>query len=123
MGHELSGKYDMAHGASLAVILPNYIRYVMQHNLPRFVQCAQRIFDVDLSYDQPEETVLEMVRRLERFSTDLGVPVRLRDYDIDDSGFAEMAEKALDNRKHVGTGWGIALLGKEDVIEVYKMSL
>jgi alcohol dehydrogenase YqhD (iron-dependent ADH family) len=64
-----------------------------------------------------------MVRRFERFCADLGVPTKLKDYGIDESRFEEMASKALDGRKHVGTGWGIHLLGKEDVIKVFKMSL
>ncbi|MDR1029131.1 MAG: iron-containing alcohol dehydrogenase [Clostridiales Family XIII bacterium] len=123
IGHELSGAYDMAHGASLAVILPSYIRYVYKYNIPRFMQCANRIFDVDIAYDRPDDVIEEMIRRLERFCEDLGVPTKLKGYDIDDARFEEMAAKALDGRKHVGTGWGIHLLGKADVIEVFKLSL
>jgi alcohol dehydrogenase YqhD (iron-dependent ADH family) len=123
IGHELSGAYDMAHGASLAVIMPAWMRYVYKHNITKFVQFARRVFDVDIAYDQPDDIVEEMIRRFEQYCLGLGVPIKLRDYDIDDSRFDEMAKKALEGRAHVGTGNGIYLLGEEDVKEVFKLAL
>ena len=36
--HELSALYDCAHGAGLAVIMPSWMEYVMNHNVMRFAQ-------------------------------------------------------------------------------------
>ncbi len=38
--HELSGIYDVAHGAGLAVVVPAWMEYVYQENINRFVQFA-----------------------------------------------------------------------------------
>lgn len=42
--HELSGLYDIAHGAGLAVMMPAWMKFVMQHNVTRFAQMAVRVF-------------------------------------------------------------------------------
>lgn len=42
--HELSGLYDVAHGAGLAVMMPAWMKFVMQHNVTRFAQMAVRVF-------------------------------------------------------------------------------
>jgi alcohol dehydrogenase YqhD (iron-dependent ADH family) len=123
ISHELSGIYDMSHGASLAVIMPAWMKYVYKHNIPKFQQFARRVFDVDIAYDRPDEAISEMITRLEAFAHLMGLPTRLRDAGIDDSRFERMANAALEGRKHVGTGNGIVLLGREDVINVYKLAL
>ena len=41
--HELSALYDCAHGAGLAVTMPAVFTYVMNHNVMRFAQVANRV--------------------------------------------------------------------------------
>jgi len=123
IAHELSGVYDMAHGASLAIIMPAWIKYVYKHNIPKFQQMAYRVFDVHTAYDRPDDAILEFVHRLESFCHLMGLPTKLRDAGIDDSQFERMADAALEGRRHVGTGNGIVLLGKEDVMNVLKLAL
>ena len=38
--HELSGIYDVPHGAGLAVVFPAWMKYVYKHDIERFVQFA-----------------------------------------------------------------------------------
>jgi alcohol dehydrogenase YqhD (iron-dependent ADH family) len=122
IAHELSGAYDMSHGASLAVIMPAWMKYVYKHNLPKFHQFACRVFDIDVAYDKQERAIQEMIGRLEGFCHSMGLATRLGDAGIDGSRFEHMAEAALAGRKHVGTGNGIVLLGKEDVMRVFELA-
>ena len=46
--HEISGIYDVAHGAGLAVVFPAWMRHVRKHDLDRFVQWAVRVWNVEL---------------------------------------------------------------------------
>jgi alcohol dehydrogenase YqhD (iron-dependent ADH family) len=123
MGHELSGFYDMTHGASLAIIMPAWMKYVYKNNKPKFSQFARRVFDVDIAFDREDEAILEMIERFENFCHIMGLPTYLSDVGIDGSRFEEMAESAMKGRKHVGTGNGIVLLGKKEIIDVYKLAL
>jgi len=74
MGHELSAQYNCAHGASLAVIFPAWMQYVMGHDVARFAQFAVRVFDCELNFAHPESTAQEGIRRLSLFFHSIGMP-------------------------------------------------
>ena len=44
--HELSAKYDCAHGAGLAVVMPAWMEYVKGADLGRFARFGERVFGV-----------------------------------------------------------------------------
>ena len=92
--HELSGIYDIAHGAGLAVIFPAWMKYVYHHDVVRFAKFASRVWGVDYCFDDPEKTALEGIRRMEAFFHELGLPVTLKELDIKADRFDEMAKKA-----------------------------
>ena len=116
IGHALSAMYDLAHGATLSIIFPAWIRHVYRENMPLFVQWAQRVFDVDLTPADPDAIVLEGVRRLEEFYRRMGLPVRLSDVGIDDTQFEALADK-------VGFRGSVKMLTREDVLAIYRLAL
>ena len=44
--HELSARYDCAHGAGLAVVMPAWMDYVKGTDLARFARFAEKVFGV-----------------------------------------------------------------------------
>ena len=84
--HELSGLYDVAHGAGLAVIMPAWMEYVCAHNYQRFCQMATRVFGCEMQFDNPEATAREGIRRFRAFLHSIGMPVN----------FAELGAKESD---------------------------
>ena len=50
--HELSGLYDVPHGAGLAVLLPAWMRYVLEHDRERFQQFAKRVWQLDKAEEE-----------------------------------------------------------------------
>ncbi|UZQ83293.1 iron-containing alcohol dehydrogenase [Thermoanaerobacter sp. RKWS2] len=118
--HELSAIYDIAHGAGLAIIFPAWMKYVYKHDINRFVQFAVRVWDVDLPYENLEDIALEGIRRMTEFFKEIGLPVTLKEAGISDDRFEEMANKCTDNgNKKLGN---FVKLGKEDVINIYKLA-
>ena len=77
--HELSGLYDVAHGAGLAVVLPAWMRFTLPHDPSRFAQLASRVWGVSLDPAHPERTALEGIERFENFLRSIGMPVTLRE--------------------------------------------
>jgi len=57
--HELSGIYDIAHGAGLAIIFPAWMRYVYKEDIPRFAKFANQVFNIDINPFNLEETALK----------------------------------------------------------------
>ena len=48
--HELSGLYDVTHGAGLAVIFPAWMKYVMKQDIARFAQFAVRVWGCEMDF-------------------------------------------------------------------------
>ncbi len=117
--HELSGIYDIAHGAGLAVIFPAWAKYVYKHDVKRFAMYARNVFNVEEEDD--EKAAVKGIEAMENFFASLGLKTRLRDLGIDDSHFEEMARKTPVN-PHGYTG-NFVRLSPEDIVNIYKLAL
>jgi alcohol dehydrogenase len=91
--HEISGIYDIAHGAGLAVIFPAWMKYVLLHDINRFVQWSVRVWNVEMDFYHPERVAKKGIEQLEKFFHSLGLGTRLTDLGIHDDRLDEMADK------------------------------
>ncbi|MBI9050182.1 MAG: iron-containing alcohol dehydrogenase [Anaerolineaceae bacterium] len=94
--HEISGIYDVAHGAGLAVVFPAWMKHVLQHDLNRFVQWAVRVWNVEMDVYNPEAVALIGIHKLEEFFHSIGLGTELSDLGIQGDRIDEMANKATD---------------------------
>jgi len=118
--HEVSAVYDISHGAGLAVLFPNWMKYVLnEDNQPKFVDFAVNVWDVNIKGKSPLEVAVEGIERSKKFFDFLGMPSTLSEFKIDSSRLEEMAEKAVVFGE-LGT---FKKLGKDDILEILKMSL
>ncbi|MEB1807222.1 MAG: iron-containing alcohol dehydrogenase [Bacillaceae bacterium] len=117
--HAVSAVYDIPHGGGLAILFPHWIKYAMSENLDRHVKLATRVFGVDPDGKTDEQIALEGVEKLSAFWTSIGAPVRLADYDIDDSRVEEMAEIAA----LFGDFGNFKKLNKEDTAKILTAAL
>ncbi len=119
--HEVSGIYDVPHGAGLAVVIPAWMKYVYSHDVTRFAQFAVRVWNVEPDFRDLEATALQGITALENFFTSIGQAVRLRGLGIDGSRLAEMAQKATEgDARHLGE---FVPLWEQDVLEILKLAL
>jgi len=72
--HSLSAQYDCAHGAGLAVMMPAWMQYVMNHDVNRFCQLATRVFGCEMDFKHPERTAKAGIQALQAFWKSLGMP-------------------------------------------------
>ncbi|MFD1177011.1 iron-containing alcohol dehydrogenase [Paenibacillus puldeungensis] len=117
--HAVSAVYDIPHGGGLAILFPNWMKYNMHHDIPRFKRLAVNVFNVDPTGKSDEVIALEGIDALRSFWNSIGAPSRLADYEIDDSHLEVMADKAV----KFGPFGNFAVLDKQDVTEIYRMSL
>ena len=118
--HELSGIYDVTHGAGLAVVIPAWMKFVYKKNIDKFIQFAVRVWEVEYDFECPERTALEGITRLENFFKGIGLPTSLKELKIPDDRLYEMAKKC----KKVSNGkTGVYVqLSTEDVLSILKLS-
>ncbi|MBF1361064.1 MAG: iron-containing alcohol dehydrogenase [Mogibacterium diversum] len=119
--HEISGMFDVAHGAGLAAIWGSWARYVLDDCLPRFKQFATNVWNVEDSGDC-REVALEGIARTEDFFKSIGMPISLNDFGVEltDEVIDELAEKC---EKAVGGKVGAAkVLYRDDFKKIYRMA-
>ena len=94
--HELSGMFDVTHGAGLTAIWPSWARYVYKDNLDRFVKYAKNVMDVKEELSD-EDIALEGIKRMEKFYLDISMPRNLKELGINptDLELHEMAKRCI----------------------------
>ena len=118
--HELSGFYDLAHGAGLSIIVPAWMKYVYKNDIPFFAQFANRVFDIEINTNNLEETALAGIAELERFYQDINMPIRFSDADLPTNQVDELAESLMNGRESVGEF--VSIVGK-DAKAIYELAL
>ena len=121
--HELSGMFDVTHGAGLAAVWPSWARYVMHENLSRFVRFAVNVMDVPNDFTDPEGTALRGIEAMERFYHAIGMPVNIKELigrDITDEEIREMTRKC--SRDYQRTCGALKVLAADDMEAIYRMA-
>ncbi|MDD2465581.1 MAG: iron-containing alcohol dehydrogenase [Desulfobulbus sp.] len=117
IGHELSSRYDMTHGVTLALVTPSWIRHTMNsapEYLPIFAQFARNVFGIV----EPDtaEAAEAGVRQLEAFYAAIKMPTNLREAGVKEEDLETMAEKAVE-RGNLGI---LTSIGKADALQILR---
>ncbi len=120
--HELSGMFDVAHGAGLAAVWGSWARYVYKDVLPRFVRFAVEVMNVS-NEGAPEEIAMKGIEALEDFFREIGMPTSIHElgYNLTPEQVEELAEKF--NVAAGGKKGTAKILQKEDMLAIYNMAL
>ena len=108
--HVLSAKYDCAHGAGLAVVMPAWMEYVCGHDPMRFARFAINVFGCEMDYAHPERTAQAGIRRLREFFRALHMPAALQD----------VGGKAEDIAQYLTKGNGGVVNSSRGILLAYK---
>jgi hypothetical protein len=108
--HELSGKYGIAHGAGLSVIVINWMKYVSKKNPSKFLEFSKNLFDID--------NIDEGINRLQDFWISLGMPSSLEELGYKESDL----DYLVDNVDYTKDGYigNYVRLEKKDVRCIYE---
>ncbi|CAM4387889.1 iron-containing alcohol dehydrogenase [Paenibacillus tarimensis] len=117
--HAISAIYDIAHGAGLSIVFPNWMKYVYSARIDRFVQYAVRVWGVDPAGKTDEEIALAGIQATRDFFTRIGAPATLSDVGISDESLDVMAADAV----RFGPLGSFRKLEQQDVRSILEMSL
>ena len=92
--HQLSAFYDVTHGLGLAIILPKYLRSILNENTEdRFYNFGVNVWDIDKNLPKME-VATKAIECLENFAyKDLELTSNLKELNIDNRHFEEMANR------------------------------
>ena len=119
IGHELSAKYDLAHGASLTAIWPTWARYVYTNHPERFKKFAIQVMQVNANEMSPNQIIESGISKLEDFFKEINMPVSLKDlnFSVSEEDIQDMALKTTHNNTF--NPGNIKKLDYSDIINIY----
>ncbi len=113
--HELSGMFDVAHGAGLAAMWGSWARYVYMEKPERFETFAKQIFGIE-----GENAALRGIEAMESYFKEINMPISIPEllgFSVTDEQLDELAYKcAFQNTRTIG---GFKVLDTEKMREVY----
>lgn len=116
--HELSARYDVAHGAGLAVIFPAWMDYVRKIDPGRVAQLGRNIFGVDMNLDDAAAAELT-VRRFRDFLRSIGMPLTFDELGAKREDIPALVEKMkMDGR----TEGAYVKLDGDQVREIFELA-
>lgn len=84
IGHEMTAMYGIAHGRTLAIILPSLLRERTEQKRAKLIQYAERVWDINEGSD--ELKIARAIDKTETFFNSLEIVTKLSHYDIDEAG-------------------------------------
>ena len=120
--HELSGMFDVAHGAGLAAVWSSWARYVCSTNPARFAQLAVNVLNVPNDFSAPEKTALAGIEAMEEYFHSIGMPTSIHEMNIDltDEQLHDLAYKcSFENKRTIG---GFQKLAMADIEDIYRLA-
>lgn len=100
--HALSALFNIAHGAGLSIVIPAWMKWYHDKNLPQFERFAKEVFGL--------HTAEEGINALENWFSSIGTPVTLEEAQIPRDRIDAIAE----NAHGLAVLWG---MGEEYPIE------
>ena len=119
MEHELSGMFDVAHGAGLTAIWATWARYVIEEEPERFAKLGAGVFGIQRTNSALEDGK-KAIAAFENYFRSINMPVSIKELlgrNPTDSEIEELADKAVFHGKR--TLGAFKVLQKEDIKAIY----
>ncbi len=119
LAHELSARYDAPHGATLAVIFPAWMEYVMDHDVNRFAQIAVRVWGCDMDYQHPDITARYGIRAFRAFLKMVGMPTSFAGIRARVDDIPQLLDQLQIGNSTIGS---FVKLDRSDCEKIYKLA-
>lgn len=119
--HEVSGMYPkIAHGAGLAALWCSWARFVYSANIPRWLQYASHVWNLDIDFEHPETTIEMAIDQQEAYYAAMGMPTNLKMLGVEESALPKLAFDC--SRGKTRTLIGDKPLSYADILQIYRMA-
>lgn len=121
LGHELSARFDSAHGASLAAIWGSWAEYCHTVNQERFARFAKNVWGVEK--DDVKEAAMAGIKKTVSYFASVGAPTCFTELGVgvqSEETLRELAERCMYyGKRKIGQ---FKVLDQEDAYRIYKLA-
>ena len=115
--HPISAVFDVAHGAGLSVVHPNYMKYFCAYSPERYARYAVNVWGVDAAGKSTLEVAYEGIQHTRAFFNEIGAPATLTELGIPESAIDDLAARTD------MSCWAYKEMTREDVKAILRMAL
>lgn len=124
VGHVLTSRHKVQHGASLAILIPAWMNYMYARRSERYFCFAKNVMQVEIKNKTQEEVIREGIERFRDFLGAIGVPQSLHEANITREDLPFIVEGVVKvSFGQDGMLKCIPPVSREDVLEVLKLAL
>jgi len=114
LGHPLSGHYDLAHGASLSIVTPKWLREKAKTEPRRIANFFRRIFGTSFADDAT--CAEEGIQALETWYKEIGTPLTMKEAGVQTPDLNTLAASA----HKLAKSWGMKDFSEEYIRAFYE---
>ncbi len=116
--HEISARYDLVHGAGLAIMIPAWMEYVYKDNLEMFFRYAKQVWRIYTNNRTKEEVAYEGIMKTKEFFQSIGMPTSFAEANIPDTEIEDMAKRTFERNQY----GAMLKMTEQDAIAIYKLA-
>lgn len=94
----------------------SWARYVYDANIPRFLQFAKNVWNVDIDFEHPEVSINKAIDLQENYYKSIGMPTSLSELGVKESDFEKLALNCSRNKQRVLNGY--KKLGYDEMLAI-----
>ena len=106
---QVSGHYDTAHGAGLAVIMPAWLSYIAQNGskeqIARVAQFGIKVFGINADLPNNKDIALEGIKAFRSWLKSIGQPLTFKELGVPKQDLYKMVERCINHNKGIVPGF------------------
>lgn len=124
VGHVLTSRHKVQHGASLAILMPAWMEYMCSRRPERYYRFAKNVMQVNVEGKSSEEVIKEGISKFKNFLSSINVPQTLREANISEEDLPLIVDGVVKvSFGNDGMLKCIPPVSREDIMEVLKIAL
>ncbi|MGN1370656.1 MAG: iron-containing alcohol dehydrogenase [Candidatus Coprovivens sp.] len=120
--HELSGMYDVAHGAGLSAIWSSWAKYVYKDCKERFLKFAINVMEIPYIKDD-DTTIILGIEKMTNYYKSINMPTNIKELGITPTAEELIVMSKKCSKAVNGTCGSIKKLKEQDMLTIYKNAL
>lgn len=124
VAHVLTSRHGVAHGASLAILMPFWMELFSPRKPKPYYRFAQNVMQVDVSGKSEEEVIAEGIAKFKTLLSDIGAPTSMTEAGITSSDIEAIRDGVV--KVSFGADGYLSCnppVSKDDVMELLKLAL
>lgn len=123
IGHVLTARHEIPHGASLAILMPAWMHYMSKKRPSPYIRFATNVMGVNPEGKDPDMIITEGINTFQKFLKQIGVPKTLHEKGITTYHFPEICDQVV--RISFGHDGMLACnppVSREDILEILNLA-